>query len=152
RGFFNVVLYGMEAWGDLFSPRQLLALHTIGRYVCQVGDEIEKNHDADIAHAIQTCLALALGKQADSDSSLCAWRPTTEDIGHTCGRQALPMVWDYVEGNIFSGSTRDWASAVEGGLKAIASVDDAINIGQAAQASATAQLLPDRMARLVFTD
>jgi len=152
RGFFNVVLYGMEAWGDMFSPRQLLALNTISRYVCQAGEEIQQIKDADFAGAVQTCLALALGKQADSNSSLCAWRPTTEDIGHTFGRQALPMVWDYVEGNIFSGSTRDWTSAVEGGLKAIASVDDGIHAGQAAQASAAAQLLPDSMARLTFTD
>lgn len=152
RGFFNVVLYGMETWGDLFSPRQLLALNTLSRLVCEAGEYMQKTKETHFAGAVQTCLALALGKQADSDSSLCAWRPTTEDIGHTFGRQALPMVWDYVEGNIFSGSTRDWMSAVEGGLKAIASIDEATNVGQAAQASAVAQLLPDGMARLTFTD
>ena len=31
RGFFNIVLYGMTRWGDMFSPRQALALTTFVR-------------------------------------------------------------------------------------------------------------------------
>jgi putative DNA methylase len=151
RGFFNIILYGMEEWGQLFTPRQLLTLTTLSRLVKQVGQAIEQE-DCSLAEAVQTLLALALGKQADSNSSLCAWRPTTQDIGHTFGRQALPMVWDFVEGNVFSGSTRDWISAVEGGLQAISSLDAGIKPGHAAAASATAQVLADDSADVLFTD
>src|SRR5271166_2569770 len=35
RGFFNVVLYGMGTWGDLFTLRQKLALVTLIRFVKQ---------------------------------------------------------------------------------------------------------------------
>jgi len=151
RGFFNIILYGMEEWGHLFTPRQLLALTTLSRLVKRAGQAVERE-DSGLAEAVQTLLALALGKQADSNSSLCAWRPTTQDIGHTFGRQALPMVWDFVEGNVFSGSTRDWMSAVEGGLQAISSLDDGIKPGHATAASATAQALADDSADALFTD
>jgi adenine-specific DNA methylase len=33
---FRVQLYGMEQWGDLFTPRQLLALTTLAQYVREV--------------------------------------------------------------------------------------------------------------------
>jgi putative DNA methylase len=152
RGFFNVVLYGMTTWGKLFTPRQLLALTTLARHVCNAGTEIESCSGSDLATATQTCLAMALGKQADSNSSLCAWRPTSEDVGHTFGRQALPMMWDFAEPNVFSGATRDWLCAVEGGLQAISSIDAKLAAGQVVQASATAQPLPDGSASATVTD
>jgi adenine-specific DNA methylase len=33
RGFFNIVLYGMKNWGNIFAPRQALALVTLTRLV-----------------------------------------------------------------------------------------------------------------------
>jgi adenine-specific DNA methylase len=152
RGFFNVVLYGISRWGDAFSPRQLLALTTLARLIPKAGELVGASHSGEFATAVQSCLALALGKQADSDSSLCAWRPTTEDIGHTFGRQALPMVWDFVEGNIFSGATRDWLSAVNGALQAISSVDAKIRSGQSVMASAMSHPLANDSAEALFTD
>ena len=62
------------------------------------------------------------------------------------------MVWDFVEGNVFSGATRDWMSAVNGGLQAIANLDSEIEPGNAASTSATAQLLADDSADALFTD
>jgi adenine-specific DNA methylase len=152
RGFFNVPLYGMSRWGDLFSPRQQLSLITLARLVRKAGELAEKDGGRELGVAVQTCLALALGKQADSNSSLCAWRPTSLDIGHTFGRQALPMMWDFAEANVVSRSTRDWSNAVEGGLKALTSIDDEVKGGQAAQASATQHPLPDDSADAFVTD
>lgn len=149
---FRVQLYGMEQWGDLFSPRQALALTTLARLVRNAGEKLVTEHDPGFATAVQTCLAMAVDKQADSDSSLCAWRAATEDIGHTFGRQALPMMWDFVEGNILGGATRDWLNAVEGGLKAIGSLDKEIREGHTERASALSHPLPDDAAQVFFTD
>lgn len=149
---FRVQLYGMEEWGNLFTPRQALALTTLARLVRVAGEKLADKNDVGIATAVQTCLAMALDKQADSNSSLCAWRSTSQDIGHTFGRQALPIVWDFVEGNILSGATRDWKNAVEGGLKALESLDEGVQEGQAACSSATEILRPDDAAKVFFTD
>jgi len=149
---FRVQLYGMKEWGDLFTPRQALALTSLGRLVQEAGEKVAEEQENGLTVAVQTCLAMAVDKQADSDSSLCSWRPTSQDIGHTFGRQALPMMWDFVEGNILSGATRDWLNAVEGGLKALKSLDDNIDLGHAEAQSAIAHPLPDEFAQCFFTD
>jgi len=143
----------MDTFGDLFTPRQALALATLSGLVGQAGQQMQaEGQPPDFIGAVQTCLALAMDKQADSNSSLCAWRSTSEDIGHTFGRQALPMVWDFVEANIFSGATRDWMNAVEGTLKSIESIDDQMKPGQAVQASATDHRLSDDSIQVYATD
>jgi adenine-specific DNA methylase len=149
---FRVQLYGMEKWGDLFSPRQMLALTTLARLVQKIESELTGKYDTDLIQAVQTCLSLALDKQADSNSSLCAWRSTSQDIGHTFGRQALPILWDFVEGNVLSGATRDWLNAVEGCLKALESLDRDIHAGSAACFSATSQPFLSDMAQVLATD
>jgi len=152
RAVGSVVLYGMEKWGDLFAPRQALALATLARLVREIGKKLSDEHDNGLATAIQTCLALAVDKQADSNSSLCSWRSASQDIGHTFGRQALPMMWDFVEGNILGGATRDWLNAVEGVLKALESLDEGIQEGYSERASATTHLFPDNAVHAFVTD
>ena len=41
RGFFNVVLYGMSTWGDLFTPRQALSLCRIVQLINRIGIELK---------------------------------------------------------------------------------------------------------------
>jgi adenine-specific DNA methylase len=144
--------YGMDLFEDLFTPRQALALTTLVRLARGAGRRLAVEHDAGMAGAVQTCLAMALDKQADSNSSLCSWRSTSQDIGHTFARQALPMIWDFVEGNVISGATRDWMNAVEGGLKALGSLDKGINAGQASCFTSTKAHLPDDAANAFVTD
>jgi adenine-specific DNA methylase len=145
--------YGMEVFADLFTARQNLALTTLSRRVREVGARLrQENDDVRFADAIQICLTLALGKQADSNSSLCAWRATSQDVGHTFGRQALPMLWDFVEPSVISGATRDWNNAVEGVLKALQSLDANIQSGEAVQSSATNHPLPDDSIHGFITD
>jgi adenine-specific DNA methylase len=111
--------YGMDKFENLFTSRQALALTTLAFFVKKVGDREKTNAAKKINIPVQTVLSFALDKQADSNSSLCAWRPTSQDIGHTFGRQALSITWDFVEGNIFSGATRDWLNAIEGTYKSL---------------------------------
>ena len=144
--------YGIESWVDLFTPRQSLGLVTIAKIVKDLAGVLRTEFETDLAIAIQTCLALALNKLADSNSSLCSWRSTSQDIGHTFGRQAIPMMWDFAEVNIFSGSTRDWSNAIIGGLKALESLDAEIKAGQIAWTTATNHPLPNNLADLFFTD
>ena len=59
RGFFNIVLYGITQWGDIFSPRQALALTTFARLVRELGNGNAGNGErAGLTEAVKTCLAL----------------------------------------------------------------------------------------------
>ena len=71
---------------------------------CNVGE----NDDA-----LGSLLAVVLNRCADYWSSLCSWHLTGEKVNHTCGRQALPIVWDYAEPFGLSDSTGNYDGALE---------------------------------------
>jgi len=95
---FRVQRYGMLKWGDLFNSRQKLALITFTEKVRLAYQKmIEEGYDEEYAKAIVSYLALGVNRLADKNSSLCRLIPQTEAIGFTYGRQALPMLWDFIE-------------------------------------------------------
>lgn len=55
--------------------------------------------------AVGVYLAFAVSKIADRGSSICSWDASREGLRNTFGRQAIPMVWDFAEGNPFSNSS-----------------------------------------------
>lgn len=110
---FNIRPYGMHTWGDLFTPRQQRVLRTLCHYLHAAIAEIEREKGASFARAVGTCLAFAVDRQADYNSSLCRWVPRGEYMGDTFARQAISMVWDFAEVNPFSGGTGSWQGAVE---------------------------------------
>jgi putative DNA methylase len=58
---FSVRKWGMETWGDLFTPRQALALCTFVRLVREAhGQVLQETGDAGFARAVATCLAVAV--------------------------------------------------------------------------------------------
>ena len=151
RGFFNVVLYGMTTWGDLFTPRQLLVLTTLTRLVRDIEAKFADKQDSGLAIAVRSCLALAVSRHADINASLAMWHTTRELITHVFGRQALPMVWDFSEANTFS----DASGSFSGGVDWIARVLENQKIpvvGTVEQASATSHPLPADAADAVVTD
>src|ERR1700682_3954925 len=97
-------------WKDLGNSfRQgRLSLSTFCRWVDRMNSEFSATLDSGLARAIQLCLALAVGRQADSLSSLTTWSSNGEFQGHTFARQALPMVWDFAEVNPWSTSAGNW--------------------------------------------
>src|SRR5690606_32357647 len=112
---FKTPNYGLTKFGDLFTPRQLVALTTFSDLV---GEAIEKcRQDAlaaglpddgrgldeggagatAYAQAVGVYLAFGVGRSANYWSSLTPWGG--DFIVQTFGRQAIPMVWDHAEGN-----------------------------------------------------
>ena len=93
---FRVQKYGMQEWGDLYSPRQALALTTFGRLVREASIDSE----SDLGLAVRTCFALAVDRLADFNAALCVLNSVGgRGVVHVFGRQALPMVWDFMETN-----------------------------------------------------
>ena len=154
RGFFNVVLYGMTSWGDIFSPRQALLMTSITKLINEEFKNLS-SVNVGLAEAVATCLALAAGKVAQYNSNCCRWKPTGETLVDMFGRQAIPMVWDFAEAYPFSGSTGDFSQYIE----SISAVLDNFSIlvqnsgsGTVRQSSATTHPLPNDIADAFVTD
>ncbi|MBM4458395.1 MAG: DUF1156 domain-containing protein [Chloroflexi bacterium] len=94
-----VQLYGLQKWSDLFTPRQLLNLVTMVKWVrsCRVLME-QAGYQRDEIRAVEAYLSLLIDKVADRGSAQCIWISTNaEKAAGTYGRFALQMAWDFVE-------------------------------------------------------
>lgn len=129
----NVSNYGLDVYGDLFTPRQLVALTAFSDLVQEAREKaITDARAAGLAddglglthggvgataygEAVAVYLTFAVDKLADRNSAICAWASLREHARNTFGRQAIPMVWDYVESNPLSDSSGNF----EGGIKSI---------------------------------
>jgi putative DNA methylase len=114
--WFSPPLYGLTTYGDLFTPRQLVALTTFSDLVGEARNRVlgdvhgdRESHDTALsayAQAIITYLAIVVDRVADYNTSLCTWHiggPTTgTKVRNTFSRQALPMTWDFSEVNPLS--------------------------------------------------
>jgi adenine-specific DNA methylase len=146
------VSYGLKNWGSLFTPRQALALTTLVWLVREAGEKVAEEQENGFAAAVQTCLALAMNRQADATSSLCRWHITGEKHTGTFGRQALPMVWDFSEVNILSKMTGGFPGALEWVTQVCEANKTQVICGLAELDSAISHPLPDDFAQCFFTD
>ena len=120
--WFSPPAFGMTDYSQLFTNRQLTALTTFSELV----GEAQKKAEADAVaagmfndhialseggtgaraygEAVGVYLAFAVDKLSIYSCALCPWlnQPKNEIVGNAFGRQALPMVWDFAEANIFS--------------------------------------------------
>ncbi len=108
--------YGMTRHRDLFTPRQLVALTTFSDLVGEARERVlADGGDEAYADAVATYLAFALDRVVDRHSTIATWdsSPSKLQLRNTFARQALPMTWDYAEGNPFSTSSGTWDPSVE---------------------------------------
>ena len=135
---FSVQKYGMLQWGDLFTARQKASLMELRKLTASQQTNKES-------------LALALTRASNAGSSLSRWHTSGEKHEGVFSRQALPIVWDFSEGNPFSEATGNYGGAIDW----IADVVDAwpeSKVGQVLQADAADYPLPDQSASAWFTD
>ncbi len=153
---FKTPNYGLNNFSDLFTSRQLMALTTFSKSVDEIRNRIyadaEKAGLVDdktslndgglgslaYADSILTYLAFAVDRCANYWSSLTPWGGGF--IVQTFGRQALPMVWDFAEGNPFSDSTGNWTGAIEWITKCLEISVPAKGFGLVKQLDATAAM------------
>ncbi|MCY2954920.1 MAG: DUF1156 domain-containing protein [Planctomycetota bacterium] len=118
--------YGLDRFDKLFTTRQLTALVTLSDLVAdartkvladaKIGGKLpDDNRPLDssgtgpqaYSDAVATYLALGVSRLSDATSSLVRWKPSMDQAIGTFGRQAIPMVWDFAESNIFNGAAGD---------------------------------------------
>lgn len=113
-------LYGLANFEDLFTNRQLTALTTFSGLVAEAQAQVVADGGSEeYGQAVGVYLAFAVDKLTDYHSSICSWHSSKELIRNTFGRQAIPMVWDYAEGNLFSSSAGCFDSMLDWVFKCI---------------------------------
>jgi putative DNA methylase len=114
--------YGFRTFADYFTSRQLVALRTFSDLVSKAHEQVvtDGSHQS-YADAVATYLALAVSRTTDYCSSLTTWanNPQMEILRNTFARQALPMTWDFAEGNVFGPSSGSLGILVEWVAKAL---------------------------------
>src|SRR5690606_16396986 len=116
---------------DLFTNRQLVALTTFSDLVSETRERaLQDALDAKLPHggrladggtgaeayadAIATYLAFSLDRVTDRHCSITTWdsSPTKEQVRGVFARQAIPMSWDFAEGNFFASSSGGFEESV----------------------------------------
>lgn len=150
---FRVQLYGMDEHWKLFSNRQLLGLATLHELISEVATQIAKDGGAgEYIKAIQFYLTITVDRLVDFNNSLCTWKPSGEQQMHLFTRQAIPMVWDFTEANIWEKKAICWLNAVDMTADAIEVVLSSISKKQSATQFNAAKYRFDEPQYLVSTD
>lgn len=124
--YIGVRPYGVNRFDQLHSDRQLVALGTFKDLINEVRDRINEDartagHVTDsrairsggcgaeaYAEAISLYLTFALGRAASYWNTGTIWEPRGGFICNVFTLHAIPMVWDFAEGNPFSTGTGSW--------------------------------------------
>jgi len=127
---FRAPLYGFNTWGSLFTRRQLLALGTFVKWTRLAKEEIEKlGYSAEWSEAILGELSIGFDRLADRQSSICRWDNTRMNLQGTFARFALPILWDFCEGNPFSFTTGNYSSGIDWVAESIDHITNTAAIG-----------------------
>jgi putative DNA methylase len=169
--WFSPPLYGLKTYGDLFTPRQLVALTTFSDLVQEARERVQRDAVAAglqddmkplrdggaramaYADAVGVYLGMGVARYSNASTTICSWNPgqKKEDIRFTFSRQALPMTWDHAEGNPFSGSSGNYSDNVETWLyKALLFLPGEAPGGTSIQADAATQAIS--VDKVVSTD
>jgi putative DNA methylase len=153
--------YGLSTWGDLFTPRQIVALTTFSDLVQDARAKAERDArlsgltvdcgdhrggtagSTAYADAVVLYLAFAVSKAVDRNTALCFWERPMDRLRGTFGRQALPMVWDYAETNPFAGAGGDFYGTARSLCEVLDQLVLSVPAGTACQADARAQSVTD---------
>jgi len=134
---FRVQAYGFTKHRDLFTDRQLTALATFSDLVGEARRQvIADGGTTNLADAVSTYLAMGVSRLSDICNAFCMWENTKTQVRHLFTRQAVSMLWDYAEPNVFGDAAGDFGVSVRTLAKAL-EVLPARGAGEARQLDAT---------------
>lgn len=163
----NCTPYGMTTWGDLFTPRQLVALTTFSDLVPETiarirddalaagipddGRELDAGGNGATAYAkaVGLYLGIALSRLTDICNALCRWESSKTQVRNLFGRQSIPMMWDFAENNLFAEAAGDYGVSLGNMVRALLELPAAGN-GSATQSDAQSQTIS--ASKVISTD
>lgn len=112
RRYGNLV-YGIDTFRGLFNDRQLFVLGSLCEAVRAAhAAMLDDGMEPERAKAVATYLGLCVDRIADYDCTFTSWVPGGEFHAHLFKRQAVSMVWDYVEVQPLLDVSGSWSGAV----------------------------------------
>ena len=126
---FSVDGYGIDKWRKLFTTRQLLAVGVFVRWTRKANQKMPYD-DYGLVEATVCYLAGYIDKLIEANSQLATWDTSAERNGHTFSRYALPITWDYAEGNLLEFSRAAGMLGYEILQRAISFAGNAASHGQ----------------------
>lgn len=165
--WFSPPLYGLKTFGDLFAPRQLVALTTFSDLVEEARERVKRDalaagmqDDANplrdsgtgataYADAVGVYLGLCIDRLADYWTSFGRWQSANQQLSNLFGRQAIPMVWDFPEANPFSRKGGSFDNLFDWTLQSIPNIG-LWGAGISNQADASSQELSE--SKVISTD
>ena len=160
-------LYGLTHFKHLFTDRQLVALTTFSDLVAEAQDRVLQDAVAagmpddgiplrdggdgamGYADAVGVYLTLAVGRLSNACSSLSRWQNSGDKVAGVFSRQAIPMLWDYADINVFSTSTQNWMAQINWVAEAVECLPPTVHRSLAFQGDAGS--LPSK-AQEAFSD
>jgi putative DNA methylase len=162
--------YGLTTYGDLFTPRQLVALTTFSDLVQEARERVKRDAIAGglpddgkaleevgagataYADAVGVYLGFVVSSLSDRMTTICTWDAGGPTWGtkmrNTFARQAIPMSWDFAEVNPLSTQSGSFGNSLDYTTKGVACAG-AMN-GCALQSDASTQTTS--VDRVVSTD
>jgi putative DNA methylase len=155
---FWTVQYGLTTYGDLFTPRQLVALTTFSDLVQEARERVQRDAlhaglpddpkplrdggtgTTAYAEAVGVYLACGVSKMTNIGSSIASWMSDRGAFRETFARQAIPMTWDFAEANTFADTGGSFSIAVQKGAMSIDAFP-ATSPGTVSQTDAATQTL-----------
>lgn len=116
----KIPLWGFNKWSDMFLPRQKVLIDCLiesqkklfeGKFTNTSNDEYFK--------CIFTYISILIDRTILDSTSFGRWHSKMEKNEHPYGRQAIPMVFDFPEVNVFANGTSNMLNRLEYILKVI---------------------------------
>ena len=128
---FSPPSFGLTDYADLFTNRQLVFITSMMDLAKEMQSDVEKDAlekgfaDDGItfadggcgalayAEAVRIVLILTISKLLDRCSNICSWSTSSGgSLRNVFSRAAMPMIWDYAEGNPFASAGGSFANAL----------------------------------------
>ena len=127
------VLYNLDRWDKLFTPRQLVGMTTFSDLIAEAREKVLDDAKSmgfaenstplhaggggsvGYADAVATYLAFVLDRVVDRHSTIATWdsSPSKLQLRNTFARHAVPMTWDFGEGNPLCSSSGTFGPSVD---------------------------------------
>jgi putative DNA methylase len=164
---FKTPNYGLMTYGDLFTPRQLVALTTFSDLVGEAMQQVRRDAlqagltddpkplreggkgATAYAEAVAVYLAFALDRCADFSNSTTRWVAGNQKVMNLFGKQSIAMTWDFPEAAILHETVGGFAPAARFISDCIEKLPQ-IGRGSSRQADASSQSIS--RAKVVSTD
>ena len=162
----NVGNYGLTTHGDLFTPRQLVALTTLSDLVAEAIDRVRQGAVSAglsrdecslasggigahaYAEAVGLYLGLSVSRTANTINAHAVWSKGRGQTVNLFSRQAIPLTWDFPEASPFSGAAGDFGMTTNSVSRVLSYVWG--GLGTAAQEDAQTQV--SSVLRIISTD